>query len=77
MIKEHQTIGIDYQQTQDENYIEDSMTQQYMKFDEDHRDESRYWDHTFSQAKFDQSNKKYKQPLTRRGERNFLRRKMR
>ena len=36
------------------------MTQHYMEFDEDHRDESRFWDHTFSQAEFDKANKKYK-----------------
>ena len=30
-----------------------------MEFDEDHRDESRFQDRTFSQAEFDKSNKKY------------------
>jgi len=34
--------------------------QYYMEFDKDHRDESRFWDHTFPQAEFDKSNKKYK-----------------
>ena len=53
-------IDIDYQQIRDDNYIEDSVTQHYMEFNEDHRDESRFWVHTFSQAKFDKSNKKYK-----------------
>ena len=42
------------------NYIEDSMMQHYMEFDEDYRDESRFWDHIFPQAEFDKSNKKYK-----------------
>ena len=60
MMKEHQPIGIDYQPIQDENYIKDSMTHYYMKCDEDHRDESRFWDHTFTQTEFDKSNKKYK-----------------
>ena len=36
MLEEHQPICIDYQLIQDENYIEDSMTHYYMKFDEDH-----------------------------------------
>ena len=36
------------------------MMQHYMKFDEDHRNESRFWNHTFPQAEFDKSNKKYK-----------------
>jgi len=31
-----------------------------MKFNEDRRSESRFWDHTFPQAEFDKSNKKYK-----------------
>ena len=44
----------------DEDYIEDSMTQHYMEFDEGHRDESRFLDHTFPQVEFDKSNKKYK-----------------
>ena len=35
-----------------DDYIEDSITQQYMEFDEDRRGESRFWDHTFPQAEF-------------------------
>jgi len=31
-----------------------------MEFNEDRRGESRVWDHTFPQAKFDKFNKKYK-----------------
>ena len=31
-----------------------------MKFNEDRRSESRFWDHIFPQAEFDKSNKKYK-----------------
>ena len=42
MIEEHQSIGIDYQQIRDEDYIEDSMTQHYVEFDEYHQDESRF-----------------------------------
>ena len=59
MMEEHQLIGINYQLIW-HNYIEDSMTQHYMKFNEDQWDESRFWDHTFSWAEFDKSNKKYK-----------------
>ena len=60
MMEEHQPISIDYQPIQDDDYIEDSITQHYMEFNEDHRDESRFCDHTFSQAEFDKFNKKYK-----------------
>jgi len=35
MMEEHQPISIDYQSIQDDDYIEDSMTQHYMEFDED------------------------------------------
>jgi len=52
MIEEHQPIGIDYQPIQDDDNIEDSMMQPYMDFDEDRQGESRFWDHTFLQAKF-------------------------
>jgi len=45
----------------DKNYIEDSMTQHYMEFDEDHRDESRFWDHIFPQAEFDKSNNRWQE----------------
>ena len=38
IIEEHQPIGIDYQQIRDEDYIEDSMTQHCMEFDEAHQD---------------------------------------
>jgi len=41
MMEEHQAIGIDYQPILD-NYIEDLMTQHYMKFNEDRRGESRF-----------------------------------
>jgi len=30
-----------------------------MEFNKESRDESRFWDHTFPQAEFDKSNKKY------------------
>ena len=43
MMEEHQPIGIDYQPIQDNDYIEDSMTQYYMEFNKDHRGESRFW----------------------------------
>ena len=49
MMEEHQPIGIDYQSIRDD-YIEDSMTQYYMEFNEDHRGESRFQNRTFSQA---------------------------
>ena len=42
MIEEHQPIVIDYQQIRDKDFIEDSITQHYMVFDEDHRDESKF-----------------------------------
>jgi len=60
MMEEHQPIGVDYQQIRDKDYIEDSMTQHFMEFDEGHRDESRFWDHIFPQVEFDKFNKKYK-----------------
>ena len=41
MIEENQPIGLDYQPIRDDDYIEDSMTQHYMEFDEDRRGESR------------------------------------
>jgi len=50
MMKEHQPIGIDYQPIRDNDYIEDSITLYYIEFNEDHRDDSRFWDHTFPQA---------------------------
>ena len=37
IMEEHQPTGIDYQPIRDDVYIEDSMTQHYMEFDEDHR----------------------------------------
>ena len=52
MMEEHQPIDINYQPIQDDAYIEDSMTQHYMEFNEDHRGESRFWDHIFSQAEY-------------------------
>jgi len=52
MMEEHQSIGIGRQSIWDDIYIEDSITQQYMEFDEDRRGESRFWDHTFPQAEF-------------------------
>ena len=42
MMEEHQPIDIDYQQIWDDHYIEDSMTQHYIEFNEDHRDESKF-----------------------------------
>ena len=42
MMEENQPIGIDYQPIRDDDYIEDSMTQHYMKFNEDRRDELRF-----------------------------------
>ena len=36
------------------------MTQHYIEFVENYRDESRFWVHAFPQAEFDKSNKKYK-----------------
>ena len=75
MMEENQTIGIDYQTIRDD-YIEDSITQYYMKFNEDRQDESRFWDHTFSQAEFDNPIRSIRQSLTRRGERNSSRRKI-
>jgi len=60
MMEEHQPIGIDYQPILDDDYIEDSMTQHYMEFNENRQGESRFWDHTFPQAEFDKFNKKYK-----------------
>ena len=47
MMEEHQPIGIDYQLIRDDDYIEDSMTQDYMGFNEDRRGEIIFWDHTF------------------------------
>jgi len=41
MMEEHQSTGIDYRPIRDEEYIEDSMMQHYMEFDED-QDESRF-----------------------------------
>jgi len=41
MMEEHQPIDIDYQPIRDD-YIEDSMAQYYMEFNEDRRDESRF-----------------------------------
>jgi len=41
MMEEHQPFGIDYQLIRD-GYIEDSMTQHYIEFNEDHRSESRF-----------------------------------
>ena len=52
MMDERQPIGIDYQSIRDDDYIEDSMTQHCMEFNEDHQGESRFWDHTFLQAEF-------------------------
>ena len=52
LMEEHQPIGIDYQPIRDDDYIEDSMTQHYMKFNKDRQGESRFWNHTFSQAEF-------------------------
>jgi len=52
MMKEHQPIGIDYQPIRGDDYIEDSMMQHYMEFNEDCRGESRFWDHSFPQAEF-------------------------
>ena len=46
MMEEHQPIGINYQSIRDD-YIEDLITQHYMEFNGDRRDESRFWDHTF------------------------------
>ena len=42
MMEEHQLIGIDYQPIRNDDYIEDLMTQHYMEFNEDRRDESRF-----------------------------------
>ena len=50
--REHQPIGIDYQPIQDDDYIENSMTQYYMEFNEDLPGVSKFWDHTFPQAEF-------------------------
>jgi len=47
MMEEHQPIGIDYQLIRDDDYIEDSMTQDYMGFNEDRRGKIIFWDHTF------------------------------
>ena len=52
MMKEHQPISIDYQPIRDDDYIEDLMIQHYMEFDENHRGESKFRDHTFPQAEF-------------------------
>ena len=52
MMEEHQPISIDYQSIQDDDYIEDSMTQYYMEFDENCRGKLRFWYHTFSQVEF-------------------------
>ena len=52
MMEKHQPVGIGYQPIRDD-YIEDSMTQYYMEFDENCRGKLRFWDHTFSQAEFD------------------------
>ena len=55
-MEENQPIGIDFQLIRDDDdYIEDSMTQHYMEFDEGHRDDSRFCDHTFLQVEFDKS----------------------
>ena len=51
-MEEHQPIGIDYQLIRDNNYLEDSITQHYMKFNEERRGESSFWDYTFPQAEF-------------------------
>ena len=59
MMEEHQPIDID-QSIRDDDYIEDSIAQHCMEFDEDHQDESRFRDHTFFKVEFDKSNKKYK-----------------
>ena len=37
MMKKHQPIGNNYQPIQDDDDIEDSLTQYYMEFNEDHR----------------------------------------
>jgi len=50
-MEEHQPISIDYQLIRDD-YIQDSMTQHYMEFNKDRQGESKFWDHTLSQAKF-------------------------
>ena len=42
MMEEHQSIDIDYHPIRDNDYIEDSMMQHYMEFDEDHHAESRF-----------------------------------
>ena len=42
MMEEHQPIDIDYQPIRDDDYIEDSMTQHYMEFNEDRQGESRF-----------------------------------
>ena len=44
MMEEHQPTDIDYQLIQADDYIEDSMTQHYMEFNENCRGESRFWD---------------------------------
>ena len=56
MMEEYQPIGIDYQPTWNDDYIEDLMTQHYMEFNEDRRGESRFWDHTFPQEEFAYNN---------------------
>ena len=55
-MEEHQPISIDYQPIQDDDYIKDSMMEYYMEFNEDHRGESKFWDHTFPQAEFAYNN---------------------
>jgi len=72
-MEEYQPIGIDYQLIRKDDYIEDLMTQHYMKFDEDHQDKSRFWDHTFSEVELDKSNK-YKTTADKK--RNSSRRKI-
>jgi len=48
MTEEHQPIGINYQPIRDDDYIEDSMTQHYMEFNEGQQGESIFWYNTFS-----------------------------
>jgi len=56
MIEEHQPIALDYQPIRDDYYIEDSMKQYYMEFNDDHLGESRFWDHTFPKTEFAYNN---------------------
>ena len=75
MMEEHRPIGIDYQLIRDD-YIEDSMTQHYMEFNEDRRGELRFWVHTFSQAEFDKFNKYKAIAVKKRQEKLFEKKDM-